>query len=71
MILMICVISVTLGIVIMTIVQKLLIGPICEMTKAMQQLAEGNFETRVPLRAFRPREIVTFTESFNNVNFGA
>ncbi|MGM9606290.1 MAG: ATP-binding protein [Oscillospiraceae bacterium] len=65
MIMVICVISLILGIVIMSIVQKLLIGPIGEMTKAMRQLAEGNFETRVPLSAFRPREIVTFTESFN------
>lgn len=61
----ICVISLILGIVIMAIVQKLLIGPIGEMTKAMQQLAAGKFDTRVPFRTFRPREIVTFTESFN------
>lgn len=65
MILLICAISLTLGIVIMAIVQKLLIGPIGEMTKAMQQLAEGKFDTRVPLSTFRPREIVSFTESFN------
>lgn len=66
MIMVICVISLTLGIVIMTIVQKLLIGPIGEMTKAMQQLADGKFDTRVRLSStFRPREIITFTESFN------
>ncbi|MGN0203597.1 MAG: ATP-binding protein [Coprococcus sp.] len=65
MIVVICVISLILGLVIMTIVQKLLIGPICEMTKAMQQLAAGKFDTRVPMSMFRPREIVTFTESFN------
>lgn len=66
MIVMICVISLILGAVIMTIVQKLLIIPIGEMTKAMQQLAAGKFDTRVSLSStFRPREIIAFTESFN------
>lgn len=62
----ICVISLTLGIVIMAIVQKLLIAPIGEMTMAMKQLADGKFDTRVRLNGtFRPGEIITFSESFN------
>ena len=61
----ICAISLILGVVIMSIIQKLLIGPIGEMTAAMRRLAEGKFETRVSPGAFRPGEIVTFAESFN------
>lgn len=65
-ILAICIISLTLGIIIMLIVQKLLISPIRKMTKALQQLAAGKFNTRLHLdNALQPKEIITFSESFN------
>lgn len=65
-ILAICIISLIISIVIMLIIQRLLIRPINQVTKAMQQLATGNFEERIYLKdSLRPREIKTFAESFN------
>ncbi|MGN1020768.1 MAG: ATP-binding protein [Aristaeellaceae bacterium] len=65
MILTICVISLVLGAILMGIIRHLLIRPIGRMSQAMQQLAEGHFDTRIAMSDFRPKEILLFTENFN------
>jgi signal transduction histidine kinase len=45
---------------------RILLRPIREMTEAMNELANGNFDIHMRMgRGFRPRELVDFGESFN------
>lgn len=62
----VCVISLILGLIIMSVVQKMLINPIGQMTEATQELAAGNFDIRIHLDSvFHPKEIAMFSEGFN------